>query len=198
MNPIVLFFSFLNIYLCPTLCDPVNCSPPGSPVHGRGQEYCSGLPFHFPGVFGISRGYFHPRDWTWVSCLTGRFFTIWDTREALIMPILAHFMIFYKSLRFSSLFFFHFFFFFISLTGYFQTICLWISWSLLFLDQVCGWTHSANFRIQLFLSSVPKFLFGSFLYFPTLLIISFCLHITFLNLLSVFMMIILNFLSDNS
>ena len=25
------------IQLCPTLCDPMNCSPPGSSVHGRFQ-----------------------------------------------------------------------------------------------------------------------------------------------------------------
>ena len=35
---------------CPTLCDPVDCSPPGSSVHGFSrQEYWSGLPFPFPG-----------------------------------------------------------------------------------------------------------------------------------------------------
>ena len=32
--------------LCPTLCDPLDCSPPGSSVHG--QEYWSGLPFPSP------------------------------------------------------------------------------------------------------------------------------------------------------
>ena len=36
--------------LCPTLCDPVNCSLPGSSVHGFSrQEYWSGLPFPSPG-----------------------------------------------------------------------------------------------------------------------------------------------------
>ena len=35
---------------CPTLCDPVDCSPPGSSVHGFSrQEYWSGLPFPSPG-----------------------------------------------------------------------------------------------------------------------------------------------------
>ena len=34
---------------CPTLCDPVNCSPPGSSVHGfPRQEYWDGLPFPSP------------------------------------------------------------------------------------------------------------------------------------------------------
>ena len=37
--------------LCPTLYDPMDCSPPGSSVHGDspGQEYWSGLPCHPPG-----------------------------------------------------------------------------------------------------------------------------------------------------
>ena len=35
---------------CPTLWDPVDCSPPGSSVHGISQqEYWSGLPFPSPG-----------------------------------------------------------------------------------------------------------------------------------------------------
>ena len=37
---------------CPTLCDPIDRSPPGSSVHGiksSRQEYWSGLPFPSPG-----------------------------------------------------------------------------------------------------------------------------------------------------
>ena len=35
---------------CSTLCDPMDCSPPGSSVHGFSrQEYWSGLPFPSPG-----------------------------------------------------------------------------------------------------------------------------------------------------
>ena len=35
---------------CPTLCKPLDCSPPGSSVHGIfRQEYWSGLPFSPPG-----------------------------------------------------------------------------------------------------------------------------------------------------
>ena len=35
---------------CPTLCDFMNCSPPGSSVHGFSrQEYWSGLPLPSPG-----------------------------------------------------------------------------------------------------------------------------------------------------
>ena len=36
--------------LCPTLCDPMVCSPPGFSVNGfPTQEYWSGLPFPSPG-----------------------------------------------------------------------------------------------------------------------------------------------------
>ena len=35
---------------CPTLCDPMDCSPPGSYVHGFSRsEYWSGSPFPPPG-----------------------------------------------------------------------------------------------------------------------------------------------------
>ena len=34
---------------CPTLCDPIDCSPPGSSVHGiLRQEYWSGVPLPSP------------------------------------------------------------------------------------------------------------------------------------------------------
>ena len=40
----------LIIKSCSTLCDPMDCSPPGSSVHGTSQqEYWSGLPFLSPG-----------------------------------------------------------------------------------------------------------------------------------------------------
>ena len=64
--------------LCWTLCDPVDCSPPGFSVHellqARILEWVA-IPF--------SRGPFPPRDQTWVSCIEGRFFIIWAAREAL-------------------------------------------------------------------------------------------------------------------
>ena len=55
---------------CPTLCDPMDCSLPGSSVHETSQvrilEWAA-IPF--------SRGSSQPRDQTQVSCLAGRFFT---------------------------------------------------------------------------------------------------------------------------
>ena len=62
---------------CPTLCNPVDCNPPSSSVRGilqtRILEWVA-IPF--------SRGSSWPRDWTWVSCFAGRFFTVEATREA--------------------------------------------------------------------------------------------------------------------
>ena len=67
--------------LCPTHCNPMDCSPPSSFVHGilqaRILEWIAML---------FSRGSSWPRDWTWVSCIAGRFFTTWATREALSLP----------------------------------------------------------------------------------------------------------------
>ena len=41
----------MQAQLCPTLGDPVDCSPPGSSLHGFffRQAYWSGLPFPAPG-----------------------------------------------------------------------------------------------------------------------------------------------------
>ena len=63
--------------LCLTLCDPRDCNPPGSPIHGILQARileCIAIPF--------SRVSSWPRDPTLVSLTIGRFFTIWATREA--------------------------------------------------------------------------------------------------------------------
>ena len=60
-----------------TLFDPMDCSLPSSSVHGicqaRTLEWVA-IPF--------SRGSSWPWNQTQVSYLTGRFFTIWATREA--------------------------------------------------------------------------------------------------------------------
>ena len=63
---------------CPTICDPVDCSLQGSSVHGifqaRVLEWVA---------ISFSSGSSRPRDRTQVSCIAGRRFTIWATREAL-------------------------------------------------------------------------------------------------------------------
>ena len=63
------------------LCDPMDCSPPGSSVAHQAplsmglsrQEYWSGLPF--PSL-GESSWF---RDWTWVSCISRWILYHWAT-----------------------------------------------------------------------------------------------------------------------
>ena len=72
----------------PTICNPIDYSPPGSSVHGILQaRYGSGLPLHF------SRGSSRPCDQAWISCIAGWFFTTWATKEALSMFAAALFTI---------------------------------------------------------------------------------------------------------
>ena len=63
--------------LCPTLCDPMDRSTPSSSVcrvfQTRILQWVAIL---------FSRGSFWPRDQTLVSCISGRFLTIWIIREA--------------------------------------------------------------------------------------------------------------------
>jgi len=66
---------------CPTLCDPMDCSPPGSSVHGISQSWILEWV-----AISSSRGSSRPRDQTQVPCPAGRFFTIWATREAQFHP----------------------------------------------------------------------------------------------------------------
>ena len=63
---------------CPTLCNPMDCSLPDSSIHGIFQTRI----LKWVAVF-FSRESSQPRDQTWVSCIAGRLFTIWATREAL-------------------------------------------------------------------------------------------------------------------
>ena len=64
---------------CPTLCNPMDCSLPGSSVRGilqaRILEWVA---------MSFSRGFSQPRDWTcisWGSCIAGRFFTTEPPRK---------------------------------------------------------------------------------------------------------------------
>ena len=104
---------------CPTLCNSVDFSLPGLPVHGHslGKNTWVGCCALLQGIFPtqgsnprvpywrqifyhlnhqgsprilewvpyhFSRGSSQFRDWTQVSCIAGRFFTIWAKRKALI------------------------------------------------------------------------------------------------------------------
>ena len=67
----------LVIQSCPTLCDPMDCSLPGSSVRGILQaiilEWVT-IPFF--------RGSSRASNWTQVSSTAGRFSTVWAAREA--------------------------------------------------------------------------------------------------------------------
>ena len=69
-NEILVSLECLTTKSCPTLCDPMDCNPPGSSLHGiflaRILEWVA-MP--------SSRGFPSPRNWNCVSCLAGRFFT---------------------------------------------------------------------------------------------------------------------------
>ena len=62
---------------CPTLCDPVDCSLPGSSIHGifqaRVLEWVA---------ISFSRGSSQPRDQSRVFCIAGRRFTVLATRAS--------------------------------------------------------------------------------------------------------------------
>ena len=73
-DTIVLEVKMLVTQLCPTLCYPMDCSPPGSSVHGILQARILGWV-----AFPFSRESSWPRDGTRVSCIAGRFFTGWAT-----------------------------------------------------------------------------------------------------------------------
>ena len=65
---------------CLTLCEPRDCSPPGSSVHGISQprtlEWVA---------ISSSRGASRPRDWTCISCTAGRLFISWGIRQAALL-----------------------------------------------------------------------------------------------------------------
>ena len=63
---------------CLTLCNSMDCSLPGSSVHGIFQA----IVLEWIAI-SFSRGSPQPRDWTQVSHIVDRHFTIWATREVL-------------------------------------------------------------------------------------------------------------------
>ena len=71
---------------CPTLCDPMDCSPPGSSVHGISQarilEWVA---------ISFSRRSSQPRDRIHVSSLAGRFFTSEPPGKLLYLEVGANY-----------------------------------------------------------------------------------------------------------
>ena len=62
---------------CPTLCNPMDCSPPSSSVHGISQarilEWVA---------ISSSGGSSQPRDWIYIFCISRQILYSWATREA--------------------------------------------------------------------------------------------------------------------
>ena len=84
--------------LCPTLCDPMDCSLPCSSIHGifqaRVLEWVA---------ISFSRGSSLPRDWTLVFHTVGKCFTFWATREVSCFTLFSnHTLNPIYSIRFSS------------------------------------------------------------------------------------------------
>ena len=75
-SDVTCYFVVLVAKLCPTLLDPMDCSPPGSSVHGISQarilEWVA---------ISISRGSSQPRDQTHDSCIGRRVLYHWAIRE---------------------------------------------------------------------------------------------------------------------
>ena len=66
--------------MCPTLCDPMDCNLPGSSIRGIFQARI----LEWIAV-SFSRRSSQPRDWTQVYSIVGRHYTIWATREMLVI-----------------------------------------------------------------------------------------------------------------
>ena len=104
---------------CVQLCNPMDYSPPGSPVHGIPQARILGCV-----AIRFSRGSSQYRDGTQVSWFEGRFFTISATRE-----INAEIRSKHKTFNLVSMY---------VLTHQYHPTCLWIVWLLLLVTPSYG------------------------------------------------------------
>ena len=75
--------------LCLTLCDPMDCSLPGSSIHWIFQaRILEWVTIYF------SRRSSQPRNWIQVSHIVGRRFTVWATSEVTLSLIRSHLFLF--------------------------------------------------------------------------------------------------------
>ena len=123
---------------CPILWDPMDCSPPASLVHGIFQarilEWVA---------ISFSRRHSWPRDWTQVSCIAGRRFTVWATKEVMLDIISGDCFI-------TGSLFLWFFFKHILPTPHPSLLYLW-GWNFFFLDSTYKWDHMVFVFLWLFL-----------------------------------------------
>ena len=73
---------------CLILCDSIDCSPPDSSVH----EILQSRTLEWVAI-SFSRGSFWPRNRTRLSCIAGRFFTDWTTREPISHSSVSLFLV---------------------------------------------------------------------------------------------------------
>ena len=70
--------------LCPTLCYPMDCSLPGSSVHGDSSGRNSGV-----GCHALLQGIFPTQGWTQISCIAADSFTVWTTSSVSSVQLLS-------------------------------------------------------------------------------------------------------------
>ena len=70
---------------CPAFYDPMDCSPPGSSV----RRILQAKVLEWVAI-SSSRGYSQPKDWTQVSRISVRHFTVWAIREDPLSTIVYH------------------------------------------------------------------------------------------------------------
>ena len=84
-KPLCIIFSLqvkVKSLSCVQLCDPMDCSLPGSSVHWIFQARILGW-----FAISFSRRSSRPRVWTQISWIVGRCFTVWATREVPISEL---------------------------------------------------------------------------------------------------------------
>ena len=78
---------------CPTLCNPMDCSPPSLSVHGISQERILEWV-----AISFSRGSSWTRDQIWISCIAGRFFTTEPSWQLIIITTITDILVVFERL----------------------------------------------------------------------------------------------------
>ena len=125
------YIVFVSAQLCPTLCDPMDCSPPGSSVHGISQAgKLAWVSIAIPSSWGSSgpRDWIHPR--LCVSSMGRRILYHCATREARQPFVLLDIFALHLLHLLTGDFCVHFFFLFCSLIIHFFG-CHFLNWSVI-------------------------------------------------------------------
>ena len=81
----LLYVCVLVTYSCPSLCNAMDCSPLASSVHGILQA----IILEWVAI-SFSRWSSWSRDQTWISWISGRFFTIWAIGKSPLLYIIRN------------------------------------------------------------------------------------------------------------